>query len=177
MKTNTVYEEKLTAKWMIATFGMLGIGFLILLVIQITRGPLGSNQAPDWFFLIMFLLFCGLILNFRRMTTRITAREVTVSYGIIRKKIPMENIKECYSDQALTIKYGGWGIRIWRGKGEWKLVYSVVGAPLVVLSLHKGRFGEFLFSTHNREQVVKIIMEFVLNKSTRTQGFILKKPT
>jgi hypothetical protein len=168
MKTKTIYDEKLTAKWMIGTFGVLGAGFLILLVIQITRGPIGSNQAPTWFFLIMFLLFCGLILNFRCLTTRITSKEVTVSYGVIRKKILMKNIRECYSDQALTIKYGGWGIRIWRGKGEWKLVYSVVGAPLVVLSLHKGRFGEFLFSTHNSEQVVKLITEFVSNKTTRT---------
>ena len=164
MKTNTVYEERLTAKWMIGTFGVLGVGFLLLLVIQMRIGPIGSNQAPDWFFLIMFLLFCGLILNFRRMVTRITTKEVTISYGIVRRKIPLTNVKECYSDQALTIKYGGWGIRIWRGKGKWKLVYSVVGAPLVVLSLHKGKFGEFLFSTRNREQVVKIVNEFLLNK-------------
>jgi hypothetical protein len=166
MKTDTVYEEKLTSKWMIGTFGMLGAGFLILLVAQIIGGPLGSNPAPDWFFLIMFLLFGGLTFNFRRMVTRITAGGVTVSYGIARRTIPIGNIVECYTDRALAIKYGGWGIRLWRGKGKWKLVYSVVGSPLVVLSLRKGRIGQFLFSTRNCDQVVKIINEYIAaNKS------------
>jgi hypothetical protein len=38
-------------------------------------------------------------------------------------------------------------------------VYNVVGGPRIVLSLKRGRFKEFVFSTKNPEEVIKIAKE------------------
>ena len=157
MKENTIYEERLTARWMIGTFGLLALAFLILIVFQLSRGPLGLNPAPTWLFLLMFLLFCGLGFNFRRLVVRITGTGVGVSYGLVRRTVPFSSIADCYSSRAHLIKYGGWGVRLWRGKTGWKLVYSVVGAPLVVLNLKGGRVRELLFSTMNKDRVIEIV--------------------
>ncbi|TES83470.1 MAG: hypothetical protein E3J91_02070 [Hadesarchaea archaeon] len=62
-------------------------------------------------------------------------------------------------DEASTIRYGGWGIRIGRVKGKWILVYNVIRCPRVVLSLREGRFREFVFSTKSPEQVIKVVKQ------------------
>ncbi|MBZ9571784.1 hypothetical protein KJA15_00360 [Patescibacteria group bacterium] len=134
-------------------------GFLFVLVYQILVGPVGTRPASNWFFLLMFLLFLGVTINFSRLSIRITHLSVKVSYGIFRHIITWENIKNCYLDEASIIRYGGWGIRIGRVKGKWRLVYNVIGAPRVVLLLKKGRFKEFVFSTEKPEEVMNIIRE------------------
>lgn len=40
-----------------------------------------------------------------------------VGYGIFKHNIPWENVEDCYLDEALTIRYGGWGIRTGKVKG------------------------------------------------------------
>jgi hypothetical protein len=157
MKESVVYEEHLTARWMIGTFGLLALAFLFLTLFQLARGPLGPNPAPTWLFLLMFLLFCGFGFNFRRLVIRITGKGIKVSYGLAKRYLPFNSITDCYSSKAHTIRYGGWGIRLWRGKRGWKLIYSVVGTPLVVLELKSGRIREFLFSTRQKDRVIETV--------------------
>jgi len=88
-----------------------------------------------------------------------TSGYISVGYGIIKHSILWENIEDCYLDNASTIRYGGWGIRIAKVKGKWRLVYNVIGGQCIVLSLKKGRFKEFVFSTGNPEQVIKLAKE------------------
>lgn len=133
--------------------------FLFLLLYQILVGPIGTNPASNWFFLFMFLLFLGVMINFSRLTIRMTTNYIFIVYGIIKHSILWEDVDDCYLDKASTIKYGGWGIRIAKVKGKWRLVYNVVGGPRIVLSLKRGRFKEFVFSTKNPEGVIKIIKE------------------
>jgi hypothetical protein len=84
-------------------------------------------------------------------------RSVVVGYGIFKRTTFWENIERCYLDEVSSIRYGGWGIRIGRVKGRWRLVYNVIRGPRVVLSLKKGWFREFVFSTKNPEEVMKIV--------------------
>jgi len=107
----------------------------------------------------MFLLFLGVVINFSRLSIRITHLSVKVSYGIFRHIVTRENVEDCYLDEASIIRYGGWGIRIGKVQGRWRLVYNVIGAPRVVLSLKKGRFKEFVFSTEKPEEVMNIIRQ------------------
>ena len=159
MRTENIYDEKIFSKWMTAILAVLTTSLLFVLLYQIIVGPIGTRPAPNWFFLFMFLLFLGVMINFSRLTIRMTHRSISVGYGIIKHSIIWENVEDCYLDEASTIRYGGWGIRIARVKGKWRLVYNVIGGPRIVLSLNKGRFKEFVFSTKNPEEVIKIAKE------------------
>ena len=44
-----------------------------------------------------------------------------------------------------------------RIKGEWVLVYNVIGGPRCVLKLKEGKFKKFVFSTKNPEEVVNVV--------------------
>jgi hypothetical protein len=133
--------------------------FLFIVVYQILVGPLGDNPAPNRLFAFMALLFLGITINFSRLSIKMTSRSAIVGYGICKRTIPWEDIERCYVDEASSIRYGGWGIRIGRVEGKWRLVYNVIGAPRVVLSLKSGWFREFVFSTKNPEAVMTIIRQ------------------
>jgi len=159
MQTENIYEEKIFSKWITVILVSVTVGLLFVLVYQILLEPIGTRPAPSWFFLIMFLLFLGVTINFSRLIIRMTHRSLSVGYGIFKRTILWENVENCYLDDASTIRYGGWGIRIGRVKGKWRLVYNVIGGHRVVLSLKKGRFKEFVFSTKNPEEVMNVVKQ------------------
>ena len=41
------------------------------------------------------------------------------------------------------------------------LVYNIIGGPRVVLSLKKGKFREFVFSTSDPQRVIEIVKQKV----------------
>jgi hypothetical protein len=157
VNSDYIYEEKIFAKVIGGILGVVSAIMLIVLIYQITVGPLGDDPAPTVIFLILFIIFLILTLIFSRLVIRISFQSVTVGYGIIKKRIPMENIEDCEIDKTPAIKYGGAGIRTARIKGEWVLVYNVVGGARCVLKLKEERFKKFVFSTKNPEEVVNVI--------------------
>jgi hypothetical protein len=157
MDSDYIYEEKIFAKVIGGSLGVVSIIMLIILIYQITVGPLGDDPAPTIFFFIMFIIFFILTLIFSRLIIRISFQSVSVGFGIIRKRIPMENIVDCEIDKTSAIRYGGAGIRTARIKGEWVLIYNVVGVARCVLKLKEGRVKKFVFSTKNPEEVVNVI--------------------
>lgn len=159
MQTENIYEEKIFSKWSTVIMVAFTVFLLYALIYQILVEPIGARPAPNWFSLFMFLLFLGITINFSRLIIRMTHRSLFVDYGIFKHTIHWENIEDCYPDEASVIRYGGWGIRIGRVKGKWRQVYNVIGGPRVVLLLKKGRFKEFVFSTKNPEEVMKVVKE------------------
>jgi hypothetical protein len=152
-----VYEEKVFAKVIGGTLGVISVIMLFILIYQIIISPLGDEPALSYFFLVMFIIFLILTLNFSRLIIRISFQSITVGYGIIKKRIPLENIEDCEIDKTPAIRYGGAGIRTTGIKGEWVLVYNVVGGARCVLRLKEGRIKKFVFSTKNPEEVVNEI--------------------
>ncbi|UCE35883.1 MAG: hypothetical protein JSW00_09955 [Thermoplasmata archaeon] len=157
MNSDYIYEEKIFAKVIGGLLGGISVIMLIILLYQITVSPLGDDPTPTIFFLIMFIIFIILTLMFSRLIIRISFQSITVGFGIIKKRIPLENIENCEIDKTSAIRYGGAGIRTARVKGEWVLVYNVVGGARCVLKLKEGRFKKFVFSTKNPEEIVNIV--------------------
>ncbi len=157
MQSFSIYEEKVFAKGMTAIMAPFAAIFLFLMMYQFLVGPIGDKPAPSWFFLIMFILFLGLTINFSRLGIRITDQSITVGYVIIKRKIPLENVEDCILDEASAVRYGGFGIRMTRVKGKNRLGYITIGTPRCVLTLKKGKFKEFAFSTKNPEEVMNVI--------------------
>jgi hypothetical protein len=157
------YEEKLPFPLITvvtAVIFLITLLMLVLYVVQLMAGPIGNNPAPDWFYLVMFVLMAVitfLIANFRVLVIRITDQTITVAYGIVKRTIPWGDIESGFRDESPAFGYGGWGARIARIEGRWRLAFNVIGAPGVVLRLRKGRVREFMFSTKDPEQVLDIV--------------------
>jgi hypothetical protein len=159
MQADRLYKETICAWVFTALFGFLSALFLFMEACQLLKGPLGENPPPDWLFMLIALLFLGIALNFNKLNVKMTQSSVIVGYGILKRTIPWENIERCYVDEVSNIRYGGWGMRIGLVKGNWRLVYNVIGAPRVVLSLKLGWFGAVVFSTRNPEAVMRIVRQ------------------
>ena len=163
MSADELYEERLPFPLAtVATVVILLVTLLmlILFILQLVSGPLGDRPAPDWFYLVMFIFMAAitfLVANFRILVIRITGQSITVAYGLIKKTILWGDIEEGFLDSSSPLGYGGWGARIARVEGRWRLAFNVIGAPGVVLRLRRGRVREFMFSTKNPQQVLGVI--------------------
>jgi hypothetical protein len=147
MLENHFYDEKIYCK---LTTGLLIFRCILMLFLFLFMTLIEPPAPPILAcFLLVFLLFLRTTINFRRLTIRATSQSLNVGYGILKSTILWENIEDCYLDTASAISYGGWGIRIAKVEGRWKLVYNVLRIPRGVLSLDKGRFGELVISTKN----------------------------
>ena len=154
---NYLYEEKLFSRINAVIFAVI-VGLLLnALIYQLLVEPLGTNPAPNEYFVFMIFLFSAIGINFSTLRITIDYQDVTVGYGIIKKTIPREKIEKCYLDQTRAILYGGWGIRIGRVKGKWRLIYNTVGDHRVVVVFRNGWYQEFVFSTRNPQEIIKLL--------------------
>lgn len=154
-----IYEETVPAKWMTITFAGITILLFSILLYQVINGPIRAEPAPNIAYLGLTLLFLGVTLNFRKLKIRIDSEDITAGYGIFKNTISWNKVEKTYLDEASTARYGGWGLRIGRVKGNWRIVYNVVSGPRVVVSSKKGTFRELVFSTKKPEEIMKIIEE------------------
>jgi len=157
MNGNSMYEEHIVSKWTVIILGAFAAGLFIAYLYQVLGEPLGTRPAPDWFLLGMSLFFLAILLNFYKLRIRISGSGVSAGYGVVSHSVDWDNIQDCYVDKASTIQYGGWGIRLGRVKGKWRLAYNTLENPRVVVKVKQGRFSEFVFSTSHPDQVAEII--------------------
>ena len=163
MQPGLIYEEEIFSKWMMAIIAPVTVimGFLFFYFVLASLGdPDPELTWLRWFFLLMFLFFLGITINFSRLIIRIGPKGISVGYGIIKYTIPWENIEGCFLDEFSAVRYGGAGIRMTKVEWKWILVFSVIGGSRVVVSLRKGRFKEIVFSTEHPQDVMKIIGEW-----------------
>lgn len=154
-----LYREKLSSKYITSIFLFFASILLFCMIYQVLIGPLGNNPAPNWLLAIIFLFFIFLALNFLILVVKITSEFLIVGYGIFKHKINWKDVENVYRDKASVVKYGGWGIRFGKVEGIWRLVYNIPESDRIVLKLKKGNFREFVFSTKNSENVLKLIKE------------------
>lgn len=147
------------SKWITLLLAGFSFLFLFFILYQHFIGPLGNNPLPNWILIIIFLLFLGLTFNFISLVLKITPEFILVGYGLYKHEITWDRVKRCYKDQASNVSYGGWGIRFGRVEGQWRLVYNIPESKRLVLSLKEGTFREFVFSTRNPDEVLRIIRE------------------
>ena len=163
MQTDEVYREEVPfhlGKFALVMLALFTILMLFLFIYQLVVGPVGSRPGPSWVYLVMFF-FLGVITvlvgNFNKLAIIITSQAIIVGFGRMKKSITWGDIEGCDIDKTSGLGYGGWGIRIARAHGKWRLVYNVTGYYGILLALRTGRFREFVFSTADPEEVMKII--------------------
>jgi hypothetical protein len=153
------YEERISVWSFTAVLGFVSAVFLFAALYQVLIGPIDGNPAPNGLYILMALLFLALAITFSTLVIELSPHSVVIGFGIIKRTIPWELIERCYVDEVTSLRYGGWGIRIGWVRGKWRLVFNIIGAPRVVLTLKRGRFDEFVFSTRHPDEVVRIIRQ------------------
>lgn len=162
--TKQIYQERIFSRLNAAIFAVVVGGLVFSLIYQLLVGPLGSRPASNQFLVQLILFFLAVGINFSTLSIRINSQGVLVGYGLFKRTVQWADIEKCYQDDVSAANYGGWGIRMGRVRGKWRLVYNVVGSPRVVLALKKGRFREFVFSTQRPREVIKIINQRLIRK-------------
>ncbi len=158
-----IFEETIPFRFMTFTlviFILFATFFAGLFIYQIIIGSFGNNTAPDWYFAFMFLTMAGatlIISNMRKLRIHIDARGIRASFGCFHQEYDWDAVVSADRDNATFLRYGGWGIRYTRADGCWRRGYIVTGAPRVALTLNRGWFRQFAFSTNRPEEVMRVI--------------------
>ncbi len=157
------YTEKIFCKWMFLILATVTAVFSFLGVYEIMIGWQWTEPLPVWFWPVMALFLLVITINFLRLTIKIDSENLTVGFGILKKKIPWDKVKDYYLDETSSLWYG---LRLRRADGKWRTVYNliVIGGPRVVVSLKEGRIREVAFSTKNPEEVMEKIEHHINSK-------------
>lgn len=153
----TIYKETIFSKGVTA---ILGVGTVITFSVFVYQYRSGPGVPPEAIpTLVGFVILFVATLNFRKLTIELDQEGITAGYGIFKNTIPWENVEEVYLDDTSTVRYGGWGLRISRVEGTWRLIYNVMSGSTIVVESAGGLFGEFAFSTKQPEKVSDLIRQ------------------
>ncbi|MFC1998159.1 hypothetical protein ACFLVR_00765 [Chloroflexota bacterium] len=162
MDTNAIYEETLSPamiKWIIGVMGAISIVFLASYIYQATIGPIGANSAPNWYYLLLFIIFVvitAFLTNFRKLSISITSSAITMRYGMLKSVVVWDNVAKCTVDKDSSLGYGGFGLRLTWGHKTLIRAYNLMSRPRIALDLKTGRSRRLVFSTDNPEQILEI---------------------
>lgn len=151
-----IYEETIYLAWLIVVFLMILVGTFIF---QSLAVPDEAKPIVNIVLLIVILvaLFSA---NFLILRIKITQEYLSVSCGIIKNITPWDDITDCNVDP--NVKFNGYGIRYGRMNGK-RVQGYVMGNPKVMISLNKGKYDNFIFTTKNPEEICKLIKEQIDN--------------
>jgi Ca2+/Na+ antiporter len=152
----TAYHETLSSTKTHALFVTLTIVFLALFL---WRWSIVGWNGWGITFLCISAFFLFYVFNYRTLKIRITTETLQLTFGIIRWKIPISNIKNCYLDEDSILRYGGAGIHFMFIKGKYRSFWNFLEYPRVVVTLKKkkGPVQEIAFTTRHPEQVIETI--------------------
>ncbi|MBI4287070.1 MAG: hypothetical protein HY671_01420 [Chloroflexi bacterium] len=114
-----------------------------------------AGRGPGWFLGLSMALFVFLIVNFWRMSVRVNGESVTVSFGLIRKRLPLSEIDSCQPTAYKWSKYGGWGVR--RSVRDGSVSWSASGKSAVALNTPTRKY---VITTPDPDRLCEVIAQF-----------------
>jgi hypothetical protein len=157
MTSNHLYEERLSSKRTEALFIGLTIVFLMLFIWRISTNRFDILSAIFVFFFLFFFFYS---VNYRILTIRLSPKSLTLTFGIFKWAIPLENIEGCRRDDLPIIqRYGGAGIHFMFVGGRYRASFNFLEFPRVVIALKKKAWivRDVSFSTSNPGEVLRLL--------------------
>jgi len=151
-----IYQETVwLSQWMSIAMGLLIAILTPLIILQIFASSRESYLFV--FYLILDLSFILLFINFRRLDIAINSTQIHVSFGIIAKKIMLNEVLTCEPVKASLGVYTGAGVRI---GGDGSLAFITrIGGDAVKLRLMSSR--SFVFSTNRQIEITNTIQKLL----------------
>jgi hypothetical protein len=153
---NVLYEESVSSARTQAVFWSLTALFLILSVWR--AGTTGWNllSSPLLLGSLFFLFYC---LNYRTLVIHLTARSLTLRFGLFGWTIPLQNVEEFrLDDLSGLMRYGGAGIHFMYIGGRYRVSFNFLEYPRVLISLKRsGIVRDVSFTTRQPERLVTLL--------------------
>lgn len=153
MLKNEYRESIWISKWALIFLSGVIVALSSVLVVQSIFGLIaGWTPAVTYLFLALIVAFSLTTLNFRKLNIKVNSENIEVRYGIIKKKISLNEVISCEPTMVRGIAYGGVGIRV---GVDGSLAYITSFGDAVKIMRRNDR--PFVFSTKNPEKLSKII--------------------
>jgi len=154
MVTDVTYEETIYLTWLVVLFILTLVGTFIVQSLVV------PNEAKPIFNIVLLVVILAALFsaNFLILRIKITQEYLSVSCGIIKHITAWDDIIDCHVDEPPFVKFNGYGIRYGRINGK-RVQGYVMGNPKVIISLNKGKYSDFIFTTKNPQVVCKLIKE------------------
>jgi hypothetical protein len=152
------YHERISSNRTEAIFLVLTLLFLVLSIWRVNTS--GRDILTAVFFgLFIFFLFYSL--NYRTLVVRLTQKTIELRFGLFTWTIAMENIENCYQDNASLWRIGGAGIHFSWFQEKYRAMFNFLEYPRVVIALKtkRGPVKEIAFSTPQPDKVLQFIRE------------------
>ena len=143
-------EENPVPTWTKLLFVLIIAVFPPIIFLQLLSGVFIPKLIILGFALDAF--FIAIYFNFRKLVVKVSEDELTVSFGFIKKKIPIKDIIMAKTTSAKLGIYGGNGIRL---GGDGSLAFITNFGDAVKLTRTSSR--PFVFSTNNPDKLVDVI--------------------
>jgi hypothetical protein len=152
------YEERISSNRTETLFLVLTLLFIVLSVWR-ARGSGPDILTAIFFGLSVFFLFYSL--NYRTLIIRLTPQDLKLRFGLFTWTIGMDDIENCYLDDASLWRIGGAGIHFSRIHGRYRAILNFLEYPRVVIVLKKkrGLVRDIAFSSEQPNQVIRLIHE------------------
>jgi hypothetical protein len=126
----------------------------IVLIAYLSMSPFNARlpREAQALLVLVVLLLVFLYFTLRTLRIRVTDRDLSVSFGVIRTSIPLSEVLHIEAEKPSFWRYGGMGIRWgWDGSVGYLMNYD----DAVRVTRRRGR--AILFSTSHPEEVVAVI--------------------
>jgi hypothetical protein len=150
---DVLYTETIALRWLLIFFMFILIFFVALLLYQSLVIP---NEVNPLINIILAIVVISILFsaNFIILRTKITQKYLSISCGLFKHIIRWEDITSCRLDNS--IEFNGYGIRYGSINGE-RVQGYVMGNSKVLISLNKGKYRNFVFTTRNPEEIIMLI--------------------
>ncbi len=158
MSAEVVFEEH--TPFLLFLFIMLSVAivFIVLLIVQIFMGPVGSRPAPNWVLVLFVVVFLFLSIAFWRYSVMLTSDYLKVGFPLYHVRIPWEDI--CSAEKAKKIPaYVGYGIRLIKYNGSWIRAFNMPRMEKLLLEVRGRKYFLLLISVKNSERVISYIRQ------------------
>lgn len=152
------YTEVVTSRKTTLLFIALTLLFLILSLAGLLTTGFNFLSGLFLFFFIFFLFYT---INYRTLVIHLTAEYLVLTFGLIKWRIPLNNILDCQPDENLPLlmKYGGAGIHFMFIKKRYRASFNFLEHPRVVIRLKRkaGLVRDVSFTTCNPNELIQQI--------------------
>jgi hypothetical protein len=154
MDSEALYRERLTSNRTEALFVALSAAGGALLAWRLAAGRAGGLAVLGAGIASIFLFYA---LNFRTLIIRITARALTLRFGVFAWTVELDNVAACdIDDLPPLLRYGGAGVHFMLVRGRYRANFNFLEYPRVVVALRQpaGPVRDVSFSTRQPEAVL-----------------------
>lgn len=156
MSSLEIYQETIYWKLILALIAVVDVPLIISLYFALTLSP-PSDPYEVPILVVIFVVITAIVTSFSRFSVVLTNSGLAVGFGASKGRFRWDEVEDCYADEASAVRYGGFGIKGGVYQGKKRLVYNVTSAKRVILKVKGRKYDEFVFSTKNPEQVMRLI--------------------